>query len=78
MLSVLLLLLAQDYGAWKEYSGGAHSSQYSSLKPIHRGNQHQLKPVWNYRIVQNKKYYFNPVVMRSSQSWNSNWKSSPV
>lgn len=63
MLSVLLLLLAQDYSTWKEYSGGAHSAQYSSLKQIHRGNVHQLKPVWSYRIGENKKYFFNPVVV---------------
>ena len=54
---------AQDYKTWSDYGGGPDSSQYSSLRQITKANVGQLRVAWSYRIGENKKYSFNPVIV---------------
>jgi len=66
LLPILLCaatLLGQDFKSWKDYGGGPHSSQYSALNQINRSNVSKLQVAWSYRIGENKKYFFNPVVV---------------
>jgi glucose dehydrogenase len=50
-------------GAWRQYLGGADSSQYSSLKQINKSNVRQLEVAWTYSTGDNNQYLFNPVVI---------------
>jgi quinoprotein glucose dehydrogenase len=61
--AVATLALAQDYKTWSDYGGGPDSSQYSSLRQITRENVSKLQVAWSYRIGENKKYNFNPVIV---------------
>ncbi|OYW12782.1 MAG: hypothetical protein B7X34_01610, partial [Acidobacteriia bacterium 12-62-4] len=61
--AVATLAFAQDYKTWSDYGGGPDSSQYSSLRQITKENVAQLKVAWSYRIGENKKYNFNPVIV---------------
>ncbi|MEO5953592.1 MAG: PQQ-binding-like beta-propeller repeat protein, partial [Chloroflexia bacterium] len=56
-------LCAQDFSKWAEYGGGPSSSQYTSLTQINRSNVSKLKVAWSYKIGENKRYSFNPVVV---------------
>ncbi|WP_031498689.1 pyrroloquinoline quinone-dependent dehydrogenase [Bryobacter aggregatus] len=57
------LAVAQDHLTWKDYGGGADSSQYSALKQIDRSNVSKLKLAWKYEIGDGKRYSFSPVVV---------------
>jgi glucose dehydrogenase len=61
--AVAALAGAQDYKTWSDYGGGPDSSQYSSLRQITKANVGQLQVAWSYRIGENKKYSFNPVIV---------------
>ena len=39
---------AQQYTTWREYGGGAHSSQYSALKQIDKSNVAKLEIAWTF------------------------------
>jgi quinoprotein glucose dehydrogenase len=54
--------LGQDHTAWRDYSGGADSAQYSALRQITRANVNQLEIAWVYPTGDDKKYAFNPLV----------------
>jgi glucose dehydrogenase len=56
-------LLAQDYKTWKDYGGGPSSSQYTALTQINKSNVANLKVAWSYKIGENKRYSFNPVIV---------------
>jgi quinoprotein glucose dehydrogenase len=55
-------LLAQDYKTWRDYGGGPDSSQYTSLTQINKSNVAKLQVAWRYKIGENKRYNFNPVI----------------
>lgn len=57
------LSFAQDFKTWADYGGGPDSSQYSALRQITKENVGKLKVAWSYRIGENKKYNFNPVIV---------------
>ena len=52
---------ARPYTAWRSYSGGAHSSQYSALDQINKGNVGKLEVAWTYPVTGTN--IFNPVVI---------------
>ena len=56
-------LLAQDYRTWNDYGGGPDSSQYTSLTQINKSNVAKLQVAWTFKIGENKRYNFNPVVV---------------
>src|SRR5438105_6576552 len=63
LLSLPLLLLAQNHNTWSDYGGGSDSAQYSALKQIDRSNVNRLEIAWAYPTVDGKKYFFNPIVV---------------
>jgi quinoprotein glucose dehydrogenase len=54
---------AQDHSTWRDYGGSADSAQYSALKQIDRSNVAKLQLAWSYPTADNRKYYFNPIVV---------------
>jgi quinoprotein glucose dehydrogenase len=61
-LLAALPLLAQDYSTWRDFGGGPHATQYTSLTQINKSNVSKLQIAWRYKIGENKKYNFNPVI----------------
>src|SRR5499427_6221559 len=51
------------FNNWREYLGGADSSQYSSLDQINKKNVAQLQVVWTYSPGDQRTYRFNPIVV---------------
>jgi glucose dehydrogenase len=63
-----LVVTAQQKGkprfnTWREYLGGADSSQYSSLDQINKKNVAQLQVAWTYAPGDQRTYRFNPIVV---------------
>jgi quinoprotein glucose dehydrogenase len=54
---------SQDHTSWREYAGGADSSQYSALKQIDRTNVGKLEIAWTYPTGDGLKYSFNPIMV---------------
>ena len=54
---------AKPHTTWKEYGGGADSSQYSALTQINRSNVSQLQVAWTYSTGDGGGYLFNPIVV---------------
>jgi quinoprotein glucose dehydrogenase len=52
---------AKPFTTWREYAGGAHSSQYSALDQINKSNVSKLQVAWTYPITGNS--IFNPIVV---------------
>ena len=52
---------AKPYTTWRQYGGGAHSSQYSALEQINKSNVGKLQVAWSYPITGNS--IFNPIVV---------------
>lgn len=52
---------SKPYTTWQSYSGGAHSSQYSALDRINKGNVGKLAVAWTFPV--NGTNIFNPVVI---------------
>jgi glucose dehydrogenase len=52
---------AKPYTTWQSYAGGPHSSQYSALDQINKGNVAKLQVAWSVPITGNS--IFNPVVI---------------
>jgi len=52
---------AKPYTIWTTYSGGAHSSQYSSLNQINKANVSQLEVAWTFPVA--GTVIFNPFVV---------------
>lgn len=64
ILIAAVALFAADqrsFDTWKQYGGGADSSQYSSLKQINKSNVRQLEVAWTYPAGGNTS--FNPLVV---------------
>lgn len=63
----LALLLAVSASAqhttWRDYGGSADSAQYSALTQINRANVSKLQVAWSYPTADNRKYFFNPLVV---------------
>jgi quinoprotein glucose dehydrogenase len=51
----------KPYTNWQSYSGGAHSSQYSALDRINKGNVGKLEVAWTYPVTGTN--IFNPAVI---------------
>jgi quinoprotein glucose dehydrogenase len=51
------------FNTWRDYLGGADSSQYSSLDQINKKNVAQLQVVWTYSPGDQRTYRFNPIVV---------------
>ena len=56
-------VLAQDHLAWRDYGGSADAAQYSALRQIDRSNVRKLQIAWSYPTGDNRKYFFNPIVI---------------
>jgi quinoprotein glucose dehydrogenase len=54
---------AADYKTWSDYGGSADAAQYSALSQINRSNVSKLQVAWTYPIGENKKFFFNPLVV---------------
>ncbi len=52
---------AKPYTTWASYSGGAHSSQYSALTQINKGNVSQLEVAWTFPVT--GTVIFNPLIV---------------
>ncbi|HEY7337315.1 MAG TPA: pyrroloquinoline quinone-dependent dehydrogenase [Bryobacteraceae bacterium] len=53
----------RSFAGWREYLGGADSSQYSSLKQIDRTNVARLQIAWSYPTGDETQYLFNPAIV---------------
>jgi len=53
---------AQQYTTWREYGGGAHSSQYSALKQIDKSNVAKLEIAWTFPTGE-RSFSFNPLIV---------------
>jgi glucose dehydrogenase len=53
----------RPFNTWRQYLGGADSSQYSSLKQINKSNVTQLEVAWTYPTGDMRTYRFNPIVV---------------
>src|ERR1043165_5410833 len=51
------------FNTWRQYLGGADSSQYSSLDQINKKNVTQLQVAWTYSTGDMRTYRFNPIVV---------------
>jgi glucose dehydrogenase len=51
------------FNTWRQYLGGADSSQYSSLNQINKSNVAKLEVAWTYPTGDMRTYRFNPVVV---------------
>jgi glucose dehydrogenase len=51
------------FNTWRQYLGGADSSQYSSLDQINRTNVTKLEVAWTYPSGDMRTYRFNPIVV---------------
>jgi len=51
-----------DYTSWRAYSGGSHSSQYSALDQINRGNVADLELAFSFPAGE-RSFVFNPIVV---------------
>lgn len=59
-----LPVLAQDpHAGWRDFGGAPDSAQYSSLTQITRENAPRLQVAWTYPIGEDRKFFFNPVVV---------------
>lgn len=63
LILITAQLIAQDYRTWNDYGGGPDSSQYTSLTQINKTNVAKLQVAWSYKIGENKRYSFNPVIV---------------
>src|SRR5437763_8606441 len=66
--SLVAVPLAQQkvkpkFNTWRQYLGGADSSQYSSLDQINRKNVAQLQVAWTLPTGDMRTYRFNPIVV---------------
>ncbi len=52
---------AKPYTTWRSYSGGGHSSQYSALDQINKGNVGKLAVAWTFPVTGTN--IFNPAVI---------------
>jgi quinoprotein glucose dehydrogenase len=66
---VPLLACAADrpFDTWRQYLGGADSSQYSSLRQINKTNVNQLEVVWTYPAGPGT-LVFDPIVVDASRA----------
>jgi len=53
------------YTTWRDYGGGADSSQYSALDKIHKNNVRELELAWSYLAPMDNAtgVAFNPIVV---------------
>ncbi len=51
------------FNTWREYLGGADSSQYSALDQINKKNVADLQVAWTYPVGDMRTYRFNPIVV---------------
>jgi len=51
------------FNTWRQYLGGADSSQYSALDQINKKNVAQLQVAWTYPVEDMRTYRFNPIVV---------------
>src|SRR6185295_17409942 len=51
------------FNTWRQYLGGADSSQYSSLDQINKSNVSKLEVAWTYPTGDMRTYRFNPIVV---------------
>src|SRR6476661_2587471 len=63
LLFALTARAKDPHASWRDYGGGADSSQFSSLTQITRKNVAKLQVAWSYPIGENKRYFFNPVII---------------
>jgi quinoprotein glucose dehydrogenase len=54
---------AETHTTWRDYGGSPDGSQYSALHQIDRSNVKKLQIAWTYRIGDDRKYAFNPLVI---------------
>ncbi len=57
---------AQDHKTWSDYAGAPDSAQYSALAEINRANASRLEVAWTYATGDDKKYSFNPLIVRGT------------
>ena len=53
----------RQYTSWRDYGGSADSAQYSALDQVNRSNVAKLEVAWTYPTGDDKKYFFNPIVV---------------
>lgn len=54
---------AQDHSTWRDYGGAPDSAQYSALRQINHSNVGKLQIAWTYPTGDNRKYFFNPIMV---------------
>jgi glucose dehydrogenase len=66
------------FDTWRQYLGGADSSQYSSLKQVNKTNVNKLQVAWTYPAGPGN-LLFNPIVVDGTMSlspietWSWRW-----
>ncbi len=58
-----LPLGAQSHKTWSDYGGAPDAAQYSALAQINRSNVSKLEVAWTYATGDDRRYFFNPVVV---------------
>jgi glucose dehydrogenase len=53
---------AKPYTTWMQYAGGAHSSQFTALDQINKGNVNKLEVAWTYPVG-DRQVVFNPIMV---------------
>lgn len=67
LLALLALAaLAQNHRTWRDYGGAPDAAQYSALAQIDRSNVSRLQVAWSYATGDDRKYFFNPLVVDST------------
>jgi glucose dehydrogenase len=56
-------LAAQSHKTWSDYAGASDAAQYSALAQINRSNVSKLEVAWTYATGDDRRYFFNPVVV---------------
>ena len=51
------------HASWRDYGGAPDSAQYSSLTQITKANVARLRVAWSYPIGENRKFFFNPIIV---------------
>src|SRR5579862_9063206 len=63
ILTAGLPAVAQNHKTWSDYAGSADAAQYSALTQINRSNVSRLEVAWTYATGDDRRYFFNPVVV---------------
>src|SRR2546425_10863266 len=63
IISAAFQASGQEHATWRDYGGAADAAQNSMLDQINRSNVNKLEITWIYPTGDDRKYFFNPIVV---------------